>query len=305
MEKQLLAIISTLLIITGITACSSNSLQDIEDKSVNKETPITNIPFAADTAEYTENAICDTENNHVDNITSIYGETDIPDIPCGNADNEGKANTNLMEVRDALKESIDSMIFETHTLGNYTVHLVGDNVRTDKKRFPNSIYVQSLRIEVEKNGEKLEGNGNYNDTVIYVSECREYRLLIDKIGSYIDIYELENPVIAMRYYYDNVSERTVKNAVEFATIQNSKLLTGFISISDKDTGIILNPNGTSNNNMLILNPEKGNCRVNIFSAEEFDIINEKTLIDNSAGIEFVFDFSDPSKMELYTAKKIQ
>lgn len=243
-------------------------------------------------------------------VRAIYGETEIPDIPCGSKDMEGKAND--LYDQEALKQCLDSMVFETHTFGEYKISLVGDRVRTDKANFPGSIYTDDLRIEVEKNGtaigsESDDAIGYYNNTATYVSQfLNEYRLFEDKLGSYIDMYELENPVIAMRYFYDDDPERTVKKAVEFATIQNDEVCTGFIGISEIGTGVCLNLNDDSGKpeNKLIVNTKDGDhCRMSIFAADEFKIVNSKTLCDEELDIKYTFEFSDPPKMELYKTEK--
>lgn len=180
MKKQAKAAIVSLFMLAAFTACGQSEIQN-------------------------------TENNSVSESEANDGETKIPDIVFENTDNEGRANANIPEVREKLEQCPDNVILETHTFGDYTVRLVGDKARTDNANFPGSIYVRALRAEVEKNGEKTEGDGRYNDTVTYASENNEYRLFEDKIGSYIDIYELDNPVIAMRYFYDEKDgERAVK-----------------------------------------------------------------------------------------------
>ncbi len=49
---------------------------------------------------------------------------------------------------------LESMVFETHTFGDYTIKLVGKHVRTDKENFPGKIFC-GLLAEVEKNGVKI------------------------------------------------------------------------------------------------------------------------------------------------------
>lgn len=306
MKKQITAVITTALILANLTACTNSS---IEDRSGNQGSVNTNSENTPSNLRNENNPLensSTTESKPTEKVTGIYGETEISDIPCGELDYEGKAV--VMQERDALKQSLDSMVFETHTFGDYTVSLVGDNVRTDKANFPGSIYTQKLRVEVEKNGAKIEGDGYYNKTVIYESQyCTEYRLFADKIGSYLDVYDLENPVIAMRYFYDDESAREVTKAVEFATIQNDKVYSGFVGTSVKDTGVVINPNmdGNVTSTILALNASDGeNCRVSIFATDEFDVVDDKTLTDNEAGIRYIFEFSNPPQMKLYTTEKL-
>lgn len=274
MKKQLVAVIFSLLTLFTFSACNKNKTQN-------------------------------TGNNSVSKSAANDGETKIPDIAFENTDNEGRANANIPEVREKLEQCPDNVILETHTFGDYTVRLVGDKARTDNANFPGSIYVRALRAEVEKNGEKTEGDGRYNDTVTYASENNEYRLFEEKIGSYIDIYELDNPVIAMRYFYDEKDgERSVRKAAEFAVIKDGELYSGFAGVCEAGTGIVLNPSEEEREkgDPLALNTDKAVCRVCVFSAEEFEIEDSTTLVDREAGIRYSFDFSDPVKMELYRAE---
>ena len=234
----------------------------------------------------------------------IYGETEIPDIPCGSPETEGKAAIN--GENDALKDCLDSMIFEKITYGDYTIKLVGDKVRTDKANFPGSIYAQNLRVEVEKNGKNIEGSGRYSDTATYVSQfLKEYRLFEDKIGSYLDVYELEQPVIAMRYFYDDDAERTVTKAVEFAVIKDDELYSDFIADSKAGTGVIINIDNESGDlsKMLTVNSSDSTCRLSVFSADEFTVTDKNTLTDKDAKIKYTFSFTNFPQAVLYSAEK--
>lgn len=319
--KKPIAIISTLILTLGsLTACrdinasvdpstsgTTNSLVSSSEVS----TPAASSPTVPTSQSSSSSDASDSNDSGssvsepTEKVIGIYGETEIPDIPCGDVEFEGKAST--IEDHDTLEKCLDSMVFETHIFGDYTVSLVGDGVRTDKTNFPGSIYAQNLRVEVKKNGEAINGDGNYNGTVLYESQFqREYKLLAGKIGNYLSVYELDTPVIAMRYFYD-IEDRVVTKAVEFATIQNDELYDSFVGVCAKDTGIILNPDLDPNdpNTMLVLNSEDGaRCRVSAFSANEFKIADRKTLFDEEAGIKYTFNFSDPPQMELYTVEKI-
>ncbi len=328
MKKQIILGLTALSILIGITACNENvsnsqgsvsdtdslSVSDTDSLSVSDTDSLSEeISNTGNESISTESSVnITTENEPAEKVRGIYGETEIPDIPCGNKDFEGKAHELFNE--EALKKCLDSMVFETHICGEYKISLVGDKVRTDKANFPGSIYTDRLKIEVEKNGTALGSEpddattGYYNNTATYVTQFYgEYRLFEDKIGSYLDMYELENPVIAMRYFYDDDPERTVKKAVEFATIQNDKVCTGFVGISEIGTGVCYNLHNDSGKftNMLIVNTEDGiPCRMSIFAADEFKIVDSKTLCDEEANIKYTFEFSDPPKMELYTAEKM-
>lgn len=310
MKKQIAAILTAALVLCSFVGCSEGGLENHPGTSgsVNDGSSSSSENTSADSNSESgtlENSGT-TESKPIEKTTSVYGETEIPDIPCGDKDFEGKAST--MTDHDALEQCLDSMVFETHTFGDYKISLVGDDVRTDKSNFPGSIYTQNLRVEVEKNGEKMDGSGKYNDTVIYVVQFRtEYRIFEDKIGSYLDVYELENPVIAMRYFYEDDSARAVTKAVEFATIRNDEICSGFVGKSAEGTGVVFNPdmNDKDPRTILALNNEDGGiCRVSLFVADEFKIVDNKTLVDEEAGIKYIFNFSNPTQIELYTTEKI-
>lgn len=314
MKKQIAVVLIATFILTNITACHENVPQIQPENQVSVSDSSSPVAEASNTkSDNTQTTASEsdtdinTENEPAEKVRAIYGETEIPDIACGSDTNEGKAST--VTDSEALKQCLDSMVFETHTFGDYKVSLVGDNVRIDKENFPDSIYTQKLRIEVEKNGVKISRDGYYCDTFVYVSQFAvEYRLFTDKIGSYIDIYELDYPVIAMRYYYVDDSKSSVKSAVEFATIQNDEVCNGFVGVSEKGTGVVLNPDTdrSESDPMLVLNPEDGaNCRISVFESDKFNIVDSKTLSDEAAGIKYTFNFSDPPQYELYTSEKIQ
>ncbi len=317
MKRQIAAILTAALVLCTFTGCSEGGL---EDQSGTSNSVSGGSSLSSDgTYSSSENTSADSksesstlensstpESKPTEKVTGIYGETEIPDIPCGDKDYEGKAST--MADHDTLKQCLDSMVFETHIFGDYKVSLIGEGIRTDKTNFPGSIYSQKLRVEVEKNGEKIDGVGMYNGIIVYLDQFRtEYRLFEDKIGSYLDVYELDVPVIAMRYFYDNDPGRTVTKAVEFATIMNDEINTGFVGLSKKGTGIYLNRNPDVNDptTMLDVNSEDDElCSVSVFAADEFKVIDGKTLVDEEAGIKYTFNFSDPPQFELYTTEKI-
>lgn len=301
MKKKMVVVLTAALILAGLTACESGG------SIISNKSDSDSVACTSDSGGTEANGA---EEKDTEMVRYIYGETAIPDIPCGDGNLEGKANL-LPDSADSdkLQQSLDSMVFETHTVGDYTVRLVGNSVRTDEVNFPGSIYTQDLRVEVEKNGIIIEEDGRYNDTFTYTSQFEsEYRLLADRIGSYLDIYDLDCPVIAMRYYYEEIPERTVINAVEFAVIQNDKFNSGFAGVFEEGLGVMLNPDGdeAKPNTMLALNSaEYRICRVGIFGADEFKVVDGKTLFDEEAGVRYIFNFSDPLPFELYTAEKME
>lgn len=283
MKKQILTILMAAILVSGFTACGNDNVTG---------------PSLPDGGS---------ENGTAERERYLYGEVKIPDIHCEDADSEGRAGIEWEQKLQQLP-CLDSMVFETHTLGDYTIRLVGDRVRADETNFPGSIYTTKLRVEIEKNGVKIEGDGRYNDIVLYAGQQTEYRLFADKIGSYLDVYDMEYPVVAMRYYFEDSTERLVAKAVEFSTIQDGEAFGGFVGIFEKDTGITLNSNADASKagTLLATNSENGaRCRVGICSGDEFVVVDKKTLEDKEAGIRYTFQFSNPPQGELYTAGKIK
>ena len=328
MKKQIIAILTAVFILVCLAACGSSDMPESGGSmsSVADDSESNSDSGAADDSESDSHIKLDVSDNggtepggakdeslqddSTEKVRYIYGETAIPDIPCGDGGFEGKANL-VWEGEDSVKlqQSLDSMVFETHTFGDYTVRLVGDQVRTDEANFPGSIYTQNLRVEVEKNGVLVEEDGQYNNTITYLSQfLTEYRLFADKIGEYLGVYDLDYPVIAMKYYYDDAPERTVMTAVEFAVIRDNEFCSGFVGVFEEGLGVMLNfdGDGTKPGTMLMLNSTDNQiCRMGIFSSNKFTVADGKTLIDEEAGIKYTFDFSDPLPFELYTAEKIQ
>lgn len=302
MKRQITAALTAAFILGGLAACGNSDAtaaggagdESAQDKN------------AQDESTQEESA----QEESAEKVRYSYGEAEIPDIPCGNGSFEGKADCQA-DSEDSIKlqQALGSMVFETHTFGDYTVSLVGDSVRTDEANFPGSIYVQNLRVEVERNGVIIENNGRYNDTCIYVNQCMtEYRLFENKLGSYLDVYDLDCPVVAMRYYFDGNPERVVVTAVEFAVIQEDEFCSGFTGVFEEGLGVMLNPDGDGSrpSTMLSLNStDQEVCRMGIFGSDEFIAADGKTLIDEEAGIRYTFDFSDPLPFELFTAEKIK
>lgn len=290
MKKQAVAMLAVMML-AGVTACGKG-----------KE-------HTGDLAADQESVMGTAAPDHKADMY-IYGQAEIPDIPCGSGSFEGKADLSP-DSGDSVKlqQALDCMVFETHTFGEYTVRLVGDKVRTDSAGFPGNIYVQKLRVEVEKSGESMEERGFYNDTVLYVSQfMTEYRLFEEKIGSYVDVYDLDCPVIAMRYFFEDNDERAVTKAVEFAVIGKEGINSGFAGIFEEGLGIMLSPDGDALKPETLLtvnNADNETCRVGIFDADEFTIADGKTLVDEAAGIRFTFDFSDPLQFALFTAEAVK
>lgn len=298
MKKQLTTIIAAALILGSLTACSESAGAGAQPE---------------DQSSVTDSAAHDAENSSSDKAIGFYGETDIPDIPCGDEYNGGAVDD---DHKAELEKALDTMVFETHTFGEYTLNLVGDKVRTDKANFPDNIYTHDLRVEVDKNGTKLEGSGCYSEVLLLGAPgCNEYILFPDKIGSYLDMYALENPVIAMRYFLGDDAGKNITKAVEFTIIRNDKIDAEFDLEFAKATSMV-SWLGTSSEgklrHRLCLNQTDGTniskCRAAVFAADRFKIADNNTLIDEEAGIKHIFDFSvDPNlpPKKVYTTQNLR
>lgn len=285
MKRQITAILTAALVLACTAACG------------NETAPIENSETESETSQ---------EKQASASIKNVYGETDIPDIHFeGNA--EGKANDLTDE--EALKKCLESMIFETHTIGDYKISLVGYNVRTDKENFPNSIYAKKLEVRIEKNNKKINGAAFYCiDSLQGLQFITEYRIFENRIGSYIDLYELDQPVLAMYFYFDSHKDSDVKQVVEFVQVGDNETNSGQVGICEAGTGVGNNPDGSTSDEstMLRINPEDGAlCRISSCAADKFKVVDGKTLLDEDAKIKYTFSFADPPQFELYTAEKTE
>ncbi len=313
MKRRIAAILTAALVLCTFTGCRGDGLENQSgtSSSVSGGSSLSSDGTSLsseNTSEDPESRISTLEDSNApeskptEKVTGIYGETDIPDIPCGDKDHDGKANT--LREEDTLKQCLYSMVFETHTFGDYTISLVGDSVRTDKANYPGRIYTQHLRVEVEKNSKKLQGYGGYGELVLYRTQfIQEYILLEDKIGSYLDMYELERPVIAMRYFFDNDSGKTITKTVDFKMIMDSEIWPCY-GKAQKGTGVDFNLEGEWDERLVTNTEDDFFSELCIFAADEFKVIDNKTLVDEEAGIRYTFNFSDPPQEFQYITEKI-
>lgn len=320
MKKTLTLFLALTFILTSLTACKgSNSIDESKTESSFAEiSTITSSETSSTQSTVIESAVSTSDITSVEKVVGIYGETEIPDIHI-TSDGEGKALSYEESDQLALEQSLDSMIFETHTFGEYTVRLVGDKVRTDEANFPGSIYTQKLRIECEKNGVMLYGYtvpfAYFNEYVNYMSLYKnEFRLLTDRIGSYLDWYELENPVLAVKYYYEAAPGITVTKVIDFNVIRNDKIHSMLLGIFDKGIGVDpLDTGDDPEHPRLTLHEEEYGIAAPLgaFSADKFRIADSNTLIDDEAGVKYTFDFegcfnyNSPKLGHLYTAEWIR
>ena len=314
-KKLATTIFTFSLVLMSLTACDSSE-PDSQETSHAAESTAISLPESTTSPEspVIESTVSMPENPPVEKekTVGIYGETEIPDIHIRSS-GEGTAITYEESDQLALEESLDSMIFETHPFGEYTVRLVGDKVRTDNEYFPGVIYVQNPRAEFEKDGTIIEEcEAAYTEYNIFMAMfAREFTLIPDKIGTYLDWYELECPVLAMKYYYPDDPETTVKQVLEFRPLRDGKI-ERLWARSDKGIGV---RNGDYDDtkghmNFKLVDEDGGGFTLSTFSADRFAIADSNTLIDEEAGVKYTFDFEEcfkpnsPNVGYLYTAKWI-
>ncbi len=310
MKKQLTALLATTLLLTSLTGCTNENSSTSDDSSVAD----TSSSVASDSSSSSSESENSTESTSSDEssfksettseaptevVRVQYKDAEIPDIHLENCDSEGRVSFRDHNAR--VDGAVDGIIFETHTMGDYTITLIGDGVRTDTANFPDKIFVNNLYAEVTKNSVIIDGGilGCYDIAFVATDVKPEDFLLKDKIGSYIDGYELERSVIATRYFYPD-DGRVIENSINFYEIYNDTLSGDYINKYAPGTGITGEESGN-----LMPNTEDGySCRYGTFTAEEFTIIDNKTLEDTAAGVRYNFNFTDPPEAMLYSTTLI-
>lgn len=236
----------------------------------------------------------------------VYGETEIPDVHYEKANEEGCV-THLIWSDEWQYAGLETMVFETHTFGEYTLRLVGHYVRTDKEFHDGRIF-GDFEVEVEKDGvrESILGFNIDLSSGNWGAQYQPEQLIFpDKIGDYIDFYDMEHPVIALRYYLDeNNPKRNVTRIVDFAVLKDDEWLYGFCGHCGSGCGVYFGSDRVDDKQLNIVNTEACRCRAALFSADKFKMQDKRTLIDEEADIGFTFNFADELPFELYTAEKI-
>lgn len=302
MKKNIFAIITSILICGNLTACSEQSPIIGQQGAPNSVTD--SVPNSLDDTSSTENESGadssgngSTESEPVEEVRGIYGEMEIPDVKW--------KDQNIRNVFERNAMLLDSIVFETHESGDYKFSLVGENVWVDKERSTDKIYADNLVIEVEKNGVKLNslGTASYMHEVVLHPPYGSCTVLEDKIGSYLDMYEMDVPVIVMKYYFDYDIPGAVDRLMMFATVQENEVHSHFGGIYGEGTRpfSVYVQSGTSYYTMDSGEPVPF---LHPFGDGKFKVADGKTLIDEEEGIKYTFDFSDPMSDERYTAEKI-
>ncbi len=340
--RKFIAVILTLAFAANLTACSgspggspsdhqpyssdgnvqsSENSESSEDSDSSESSDSSENQSTGDSSESSESSDNSDSSDIPDNSESktryIYGEAEIPDLPDLSKGEEGRAGTwegHPNPDPEGVKQfdrCLESMVFETHTLGDYTVSLVADKVRTDSVKFPGYIFVQHPRAEIKKNGEHI-GDLYHDGWINYVALFgEELRLHADKIGSYVDLYDLEVPVVALRYWFDDDPRRLVTKCVTFASV--TKPCNGSMGSVENGIGVQMSDSGRIPYS--VLEPSDGTEQTGywaIFDSDEFKVADKNTLLDEKAGIEYTFDFHEdndpyhPRKPKyLYSAKWVK
>lgn len=311
MRKQTAALLTSLLLLSCITGCSDN-------KSIPSDKKDNFISSPSHSAELSKPETVDSvsSSNDENKIVRVnYGDAEIPDIHYEKITEEGSAI--FIADDNPISGTLDAMIFETHTVGDYTFSLVGENVRTDLANFPDKIFAKSLYVEVLKNGMLIEnGKSNLRDESTGVSNARfECFVMKDKIGNYVDLYELEKPIIAVHYFYPD-DGREVTSVVSFNYIKDHKLYDHNLGIHSPKTGIVIDtmPGLAMNDGSGEYNKVFGRLKdvtvngdltwCSITASDELLVVDDKTLEDNVAGIRYAFDFDNADDTILYKTTKI-
>lgn len=297
MRKQITAIISAILACVSITACNNNS--EVSDGG--NQSAIGGDSSEESRVVVSDEASRDFQSEPAEMARVMYSGEIIPDV---SIDQEGCMH--YYQIPEHIHDC--TIVFEEHSFGDYTVRLLGKNARKNSDKFPGRIFAWDVSVEVEKD-EKIISSPNtlhyHGGPYAWGITDDEVYLLEDKVGSYLDVYDLEYPVIALKYYFGDEPERLVHNSVEFIPIRNDDCLYGLRG--DYEAGLGVTHNDDLNNadfkQRFITNKENERCFSGVFGAERFEIADKNTLVDSAAGVKYTFDFSGLEPR--YIAEKIK
>lgn len=325
MKKQITAMITAAFILTALTACEKNvpeSQPDIQSTTSVEPDPPTgnNDPLpdntspdtqiggdtenSSDGSIITEGVTCNGEKCIFIDAEGIYGETEIPDFHCDNVDLQGSTRPIGIE-----PVGLNTMVFETHEFGGYTIKVIGKYVRTDKEYFPDTIYARYLYIEVETESSSSDGSNkvSYPSTILGNPFNPEYRVFPDRIGSYLDIYDMEYPVIAMNYYFDDAPEYVdseITQMARFAMIlpYNNRAL-GLTGSYEAGLGIVMNEDPPYDIDVITNREYVSGWPYALRKSDELKVVDSKTLVDETFGIKYSFDFPGFSPVGNYSGEE--
>lgn len=93
---------------------------------------------------------------------------------------------------------------------------------------------------------------------------------------------MKHPVIAIRYFNADDFDESIRKLVHFAWIEDDTVVARFFGDFAENTGVVAGasefPSFTKSGQFAV------------FAADEFKVENENTLVDETAGIKYIFDF---------------
>ncbi len=199
------------------------------------------------------------------------------------------------------ERTIGNMLIETQTVGDYTLKLIGKDVYSYESDRDECFYAQELEVQVEKNGKTLETEERYNryqhGLIGPTAPLEHFRIYKDRIGTYLDLYELEKPVIAMRYYMDS-PDLLVKEAVSFGIIIDDVSYFCFNTLAQAQTCVTSPYESITFQQPNIPNTEhRWIGWWSLCSQDKFTVEDNHTLVDNELGIKYVFDMKTPLELK--------
>ena len=294
MKKQFSALLLSAAIL-GVftTACAYRELLENNESSPADSASNDSGESSSSSSSSSQSALelkNDEESSGIDapeEIRYVYGEIEIPDIP-------GKFHPSIFDIQEnkefdgrgglTLEESartLGSMAFETKTVGDYKLTLVGEKVRTDKENFPGRIFVNRLFVEVEKDGVVL-GRADHHLLFEGMDELG-LKIFEDKIGNYFSLYEMDIPILVFRYFYDDKPARAHFNPIIGEGEYIGILLGSFLELGYEGVGDFTESG--------IYTDHLGPLAENV-SDELICIPEENTLVDAQAGVKYVFNIDN-------------
>lgn len=282
MKKQLTAILTSALLLCSLTACKDSAGGGQGDNSSQNDVSQCSSDLSNSSADNSssENSSDKINGSAFDKDTLyVYGEVEIPTLSSS-------------DVIDSKDKTIGQMLIETQTVGDYTLKLIGKNVYHGDELSDDCFYALELDVQVEKDGKLLkteDDDNHYQHGLIGPAAPLEvFKVYSSRIGTYLDLYELEKPVIAMRYYMDE-SDLLVKEAVSFGIIIDDVTYFGFNTMADAQTCVTM-PYDESRKQNNVPNPEDNWIGWwSLCSQDKFTTEDNHTLVDNELGIKYVFD----------------
>lgn len=207
------------------------------------------------------------------------------------------------------------MLFEEKNVANYNVKLIGSNVyMRNGNDYNETVFSNSLYLILETNT-RISQIADISTFELPISIGAEVKLNMENIGSYLNAYELEKPIITLSFYSDDkIYPRMVKQAVKFFTIENNKIVPINSLYAEAETGVsVYSPESDFSVNYpydsLRPNSLDGECKFGLAEMTELKYADKNTLLDTAARIQYSFSFNNgnvnisASKIKLLYAPK--